>query len=132
VCVVVGGVERLAASCARRSVARLELILQHSIARGRGMRDAPCFGLFLFLVLPRRQPHGATPSPGLWRFAGRIGAYLLIASIVLSAFGRGKWRLFILGWAASLALVSYAILMLDMDWTGPSSAAAKLSVRFEW
>jgi hypothetical protein len=60
-------------------------------------------------------PHGATPSSGRWRFAGRIGAYLLIASIVLSAFGRGKWRLFILGWAASLAFVSYAILMLDMD-----------------
>jgi hypothetical protein len=33
----------------------------------------------------------------------------------LSAFGKGKWRLLILAWAASLAFVVYVIFMLDLD-----------------
>jgi hypothetical protein len=60
-------------------------------------------------------PHGMMPSPGLWKFLGKIAACVLVASIVLSAFGKGKWRLLILGWAASLILVAYAISMLDRD-----------------
>ena len=55
------------------------------------------------------------PSPGLWKFLGKIAACILGASIVLSAFGKGKWRLLILAWAASLAFVVYAISMLEMD-----------------
>jgi hypothetical protein len=60
-------------------------------------------------------PHGMMPSPGLWKFLGKIAACGLVMSIVLSAFGKGRWRLLILGWAASLAFVAYAIFMLEMD-----------------
>jgi len=59
--------------------------------------------------------HGFMPSPGLWKFLGKTAACILVASIVLSAFGKGKWRLLLLAWAASLVFSAYAIFMLDMD-----------------
>jgi hypothetical protein len=60
-------------------------------------------------------PHGMMPSPGLWKYLGKIAACVLVVSIVMSAFGKGKWRLLILVWAASLAFIAYAISMLEMD-----------------
>jgi hypothetical protein len=60
-------------------------------------------------------PHGMMPSPGIWKVVGRISGATLIASLVLSAFGKGKWRLLIPGWAASYALVVYLIFALEMD-----------------
>jgi hypothetical protein len=60
-------------------------------------------------------PHGLMPSPGIWKIVGRISFWFLVASVVVSAFGKGRWRLLILAWAASLVLVEYATLMLEMD-----------------
>lgn len=60
-------------------------------------------------------PHGMMPSPGIWKVMGRISALVLVGSVILSAFGKGKWRLLILGWAGSLVLVAYLLLRLDMD-----------------
>jgi hypothetical protein len=60
-------------------------------------------------------PHGMMPSPGLWKVIGRIPLPTLVASVVLSSFGRGKWRLLILGWAGSLVVVAYVIFAIEMD-----------------
>jgi hypothetical protein len=60
-------------------------------------------------------PHGLMPSPGIWKFVGRIAFWAFIASLVLTTFGKGKWRIFIFAWAAAYAFVVYVILMLEMD-----------------
>ena len=61
-------------------------------------------------------PHGMMPSPGIWKVVGRISVCTLVASIVLSAFGKGRWRLFIPAWAAAYAFVVYVTFMLEMDY----------------
>jgi hypothetical protein len=60
-------------------------------------------------------PHGMTPSPGIWKVIGRISAWFLIASLALSAFGKGKWRSLIPAWAATLTFVAYALFTLEME-----------------
>ena len=60
-------------------------------------------------------PHGMMPSPGIWKVMGRISGWTLVASLALSIFGKGKWRLLIPGWAVSYALVVYLIFALEMD-----------------
>jgi hypothetical protein len=60
-------------------------------------------------------PHGLMPSPGIWKFVGRISFWTLVGSVVLSAFGKGRWRLLIPAWAAACLFVDYLILMLEMD-----------------
>jgi hypothetical protein len=60
-------------------------------------------------------PHGMMPSPGIWKFVGRISFLALLGSVALSAFGKGKWRLLIPAWAASFLFAAYAIFMLERD-----------------
>jgi hypothetical protein len=60
-------------------------------------------------------PHGMMPSSGVWRFVGRISFWALIGSVLLSAFGKGKWRLFVPAWAASYLLIVYVTFMLERD-----------------
>ena len=60
-------------------------------------------------------PHGVMPSPGIWKYVGRMAFGFLIASVVLIPFGKGKWRLFIPAWVVSIFFVSYATFMLERD-----------------
>jgi len=60
-------------------------------------------------------PHGLMPTPGIWRFVGRISFWTLVGSVVLSVFGKGRWRLLIPAWAAAYLFVDYLIFMLEMD-----------------
>ena len=60
-------------------------------------------------------PHGLMPSPGIWKFVGRISLWTFVGSLFLTAFGKGKWRIFIPIWAVSYALVVFTIHMLEMD-----------------
>src|SRR5215813_5348293 len=60
-------------------------------------------------------PHGLLPKPGIWKFVGRISFWALVASVFLTVFGKGKWRLLIPAWAASFLLVAYLISALEMD-----------------
>jgi hypothetical protein len=60
-------------------------------------------------------PHGMTPSPGAWKVLGRLAFWTALLSIVLVAFGKGRWRLMFLAWAVALPLVASAIFMLEMD-----------------
>jgi len=60
-------------------------------------------------------PRGMMPAPGVWRFVGRISFWALVVSVFLSAFGKGRWRLFVPAWAASYLLVAYVVFMLERD-----------------
>src|SRR6267378_1656970 len=43
-------------------------------------------------------PHGMMPPRGIWKVVGPIAGWTLVASIVLTAFGKGRWRLFMPAW----------------------------------
>jgi len=60
-------------------------------------------------------PHGLMPSPGIWKFVGRIAFWTFAVTLVFAAFGKGKWRIFIPIWAVAYAFVVYIIAMLEMD-----------------
>ena len=60
-------------------------------------------------------PHGMEPSPGLWRTLGPIFRYTLIASVALAVFGKGKPRMYVLGWTAAILVGITLIFMLEMD-----------------
>jgi hypothetical protein len=60
-------------------------------------------------------PHGLMPSPGIWKFVGRIAFWTFVVSLVLTAFGKDKLRILIPAWAVAYAFVVYMILMLEMD-----------------
>lgn len=60
-------------------------------------------------------PHGLMPSPGIWKFVGRIAFYTFAASLAFTVLGKGKWRIFIPIWAAVYGFVVYMIAMLGMD-----------------
>lgn len=55
------------------------------------------------------------PAPGIWKIAGRIAFWILVTSMIVSAFGKGRWRWLILAWASSLVFVAYATFMLERD-----------------
>lgn len=41
--------------------------------------------------------------------------WILLASLFLSALGKGKWRLLTLAWAASLVFVAILLFSLEME-----------------
>jgi hypothetical protein len=60
-------------------------------------------------------PHGMSPSPGIWKFVGRIAFWMFVASVTLAFFGKGRWRILISAWVVSLCLVVPLIFALEMD-----------------
>jgi len=54
-------------------------------------------------------------SPGIWKFVGRIAFWTFVVSLVLTTFGKGKWRILVPVWALAYAFVVYTIHMLEMD-----------------
>ncbi len=60
-------------------------------------------------------PHGMLPSPGIWKFVGRIAFWMFVASVILTFFGKGRWRILISAWVASLCVVVPLIFALEMD-----------------
>ena len=56
-----------------------------------------------------------TPSPGVWKVVGRISAWFLVASVGLSVFGQGKWRLLIPACAAAYLFVVSVLFVLEME-----------------
>lgn len=60
-------------------------------------------------------PHGMSPSPGIWKFVGRIAFWMFLGSVTLAFFGKGRWRILISAWVVSLCLVVPLIFALEMD-----------------
>jgi len=111
-----GGVETVCPKHKRNITAQLEGVLRQGGPDTCYVLDIVGISLLLFLVFHNGgSPHGMMPSPGIWKIVGRISGWTLVASIVLSAFGKGRWRLFIPAWAAAYTFVVYAVFMLDRD-----------------
>jgi hypothetical protein len=60
-------------------------------------------------------PHGMLPSPGIWKFVGRIAFWMFATSVVLTLFGKGRWRILLSAWVASICIVVPLIFALEMD-----------------
>jgi len=60
-------------------------------------------------------PHGMMPSFGIWKFIGRIAYWTFLTSILLTFFGKGKWRVLVSAWVVSVCLVVPLIFTLEMD-----------------
>jgi uncharacterized membrane protein len=60
-------------------------------------------------------PHGMRAGPGIWGPLGPILVWTLLIAVVLSVFGKGKVRMLLLGWSASMYLVFQLIYMLQFD-----------------
>ncbi len=60
-------------------------------------------------------PHGLDPSPGLWKTLGPIFRATLLASVGLTIFGKGKPRIYVLGWTAAILVGITLIFMLEME-----------------
>lgn len=60
-------------------------------------------------------PHGMLPAPGIWEFVGRIALWMFVASIILTFFGNGRWRVLFSAWAVCLCIVVPVIFTLEMD-----------------
>ncbi len=54
-------------------------------------------------------------GPGIWGPLGPILVWTLLIAVVLSVFGKGKVRMLLLGWSASMYLVFQLIYMLQFD-----------------
>jgi len=60
-------------------------------------------------------PHGMFPSPGIWKFIGRIAFWAFLTSILLAFFGKGGWRVLLSAWVVSVCLVVPLLFALEMD-----------------
>ena len=60
-------------------------------------------------------PHGLTPPSGVWKVVGRPAGILLVVGVILSIFGKGRFRWLIPVWGASLLFVAYMLFALEMD-----------------
>ena len=60
-------------------------------------------------------PHGMRAGPGIWEPLGPILVWTFLIALLLSVFGKGKVRMLLLGWSASMVAVSYLIYMFQMD-----------------
>jgi hypothetical protein len=59
--------------------------------------------------------HGMMPSLGIWKFTGRIAFWTFLTSILLTFFGKGRWRIPLSAWVVSVCLVVPLIFALEMD-----------------
>lgn len=60
-------------------------------------------------------PHGMDPSPGLWKTLGPAFRRTMIAAVLLAVLGKGKPRIYVLGWTAAILVGITLIFMLEMD-----------------
>lgn len=108
-------VDPLGENSTRRNAASMEDVRRRVRAGRCGLRDAADAVFFFSWFQSGGSPHGMTPAPGLWRVLGRTAIRAFVASMVLCAAGKGKWRLMFLGWVLSLAFVVPVIFMLEMQ-----------------
>jgi hypothetical protein len=80
-----------------------------------GCSTLASLGFFISWFHHGGSPHGLSPSPGLWKSLGPISTWTLVTSVLLASLGKGKSRLLVLGWAASVVVAMAMIFMLEMD-----------------
>jgi hypothetical protein len=60
-------------------------------------------------------PHGFMPAPGLWLPLRETAKWLVVSTVVIGAFARGKGRLLVIGSAISIVFVIFLLAALEMD-----------------
>jgi hypothetical protein len=60
-------------------------------------------------------PHGMMPAPGLWLTLRPIAKWLVVATVAVGAFAKGKGRLLVVGSAISIFFVLFLLAVLEMD-----------------
>jgi len=60
-------------------------------------------------------PHGMMPAPGLWLPLREIAKWLVVATVAIGAFAKGKGRLLVIGSAISIFFVIFLLAALEMD-----------------
>src|SRR6267143_4747492 len=60
-------------------------------------------------------PHGIGAGPGIWQPLGRLLLWTFGIALVLSLFGKGKGRILLMAWPASMYFVFQAIYMIQFD-----------------
>ena len=60
-------------------------------------------------------PHGMRAGPGIWEPLGPVLVLTLLVALVLSVFGKGRVRMLLLGWSASMCVVFQLIYVLQFD-----------------
>ena len=60
-------------------------------------------------------PHGMMPAPGLWLSLRRVSKWLVVATVAIGAFAKGRGRLLVLGSAISICFVIFLLAELEMD-----------------
>jgi len=60
-------------------------------------------------------PHGMSAGPGVWQHLVTPRLLTWGAASMLGFLAKGKGRLLLLGWSASMFFVAYAIFMLQFD-----------------
>jgi hypothetical protein len=115
-----GGLLLAACRKFRRAKAGLEIPVWRSRAGALALAlatAATVFELIFFLSWFHNggSPHGMMPSPGIWKFIGRVAGCAFLGSIALAPFGKGMWRLTFVGWVLSLCLIVPLIFAAEMD-----------------
>ena len=60
-------------------------------------------------------PHGMGAGPGIWQTLGPVLVWTFGIATVLSLFGKGKFRILMLGWSLSMFFVFQMIYILQFD-----------------
>lgn len=60
-------------------------------------------------------PHGMMPAPGLWLTLRPSAMWLVVATVAIGAFAKGKGRLLVVGSAISIVFVIFLLAALEMD-----------------
>jgi hypothetical protein len=58
--------------------------------------------------------YGPMPSPGIWKFVGRIAFGMFLTCIVFMVAGKGRWKIWASAWAVSLCVAVLMIMQGDL------------------
>jgi len=72
-------------------------------------------GFWLSWIHNGGSPHGFMPEPGIWLALRETAKWLIVVTIVVGLFARGKGRLLVIGSIVSIVLASFVLATLEMD-----------------
>jgi hypothetical protein len=80
-----------------------------------GLAVFAAVGFFLSWIYNGGSPHGLEPRDGFWQSLRPVAEMLVLATVMFGVFGKGRGRLFVVGSAISIFVVSTLLFLLEMD-----------------